>query len=52
MQDAFATTRPNLDAATRRAVELSRRFTAEMAPEPYTGLGELVTRLTTLRVHH
>ncbi|UZN52386.1 RloB family protein [Cupriavidus cauae] len=49
MRDAFAITRPNLDAATRRAMELSRRFTAEMAPEPYTGVGELVTRLTTLR---
>ncbi|MCG5261310.1 RloB domain-containing protein [Cupriavidus gilardii] len=49
MPDAFAITRRNLDAATRRAEELSRRFTAEMAPEPYTGVGELVTRLTTLR---
>lgn len=49
MPDAFAITRRNLDTATRRAEELSRRFTAEMAPEPYTGVGELVTRLTTLR---
>lgn len=49
MHDAFAVTRRNLSTATRRAVELSRRFTADMAPEPYTGVGELVTRLTTLR---
>ncbi|ESJ26154.1 hypothetical protein B551_0201735 [Cupriavidus sp. HPC(L)] len=52
MRNAFAITRPNLDAARQRAMELSRRFTAEMAPEPYTGVGKLVTRLTTLRAQH
>lgn len=49
MANAFATTRRNLNIATRRAVDLGARFTAHMAPEPYTAVPELVTRLVTLR---
>jgi hypothetical protein len=46
---AFATTRDRLALATRRAEALAARYNAYSAPEPYTGVVELVKLLTTLR---
>lgn len=46
---AFALTRERLQDATRRAESLAETFNAFTAPEPFTGMSELVTRLTTLR---
>ena len=46
---AFSTTRARLETATQRAQALAARFTAYDAPEPFTDIGQLVTRLTTLR---
>lgn len=44
----FAATCPRLEAAKQRARRLAERFTARDAPEPYTGIVDLVTLLTTL----
>lgn len=41
----FAITRDQLEIATRRAQSLAAKFTAYSAPEPYTGVNELITRL-------
>ncbi len=46
---ALAITRDRLETATRRAQALAARFNAYNAPEPYTAIADLVTRLTTLR---
>jgi hypothetical protein len=46
---AFATTRDRLETATQRAQALAAKFNAYTDPEPFTGLYELVMRLTTLR---
>lgn len=46
---AFNRTRDTLPTATQRAQRLAARFTAYTNPEPYTAIGELVTRLATLR---
>ena len=46
---AFATTRERLPLATQRAQALAARFNADSDPEPYTAIGDLVTRLTMLR---
>jgi hypothetical protein len=48
---AFATTRHLLETATQRAEALACKFTAYDEPEPYTAVGKLVARLTTLRCH-
>ena len=48
-QRVFATTRERMPFATQRAKALSARFSADTAPEPYTAIGDLVERLTTLR---
>lgn len=45
---AFATTREHLPLAIERAEMLAARFTADTAPEPYTGIIELVKLLTVL----
>ncbi len=45
----FAETRDRLEIASRRAHALATRFDAYTEPEPYTGIAELVTLLTTLR---
>ena len=45
----FANTREHLAIATQRAQALALKFTAHTTPEPYTGVAELVTLLTTLR---
>lgn len=45
----FATTRDRLDTATQRSTALAAKFDAYRAPEPFTGLHELATLLTTLR---
>ena len=45
----FADTREHLAIATQRAQTLALKFTADTAPEPYTGIAELVKLLTTLR---
>lgn len=45
----FATTRNRLDTATQRAEALDGKFSAYDEPEPYTAVGKLVARLTTLR---
>jgi len=45
----FATTRNQLETATRRAQALAAKFNARTDPEPFTALHELVTMLTTLR---
>ncbi|MDM0115840.1 RloB family protein [Variovorax sp. J22R133] len=47
-RSAFASTQIHLDAATRRAQALARKFTADTAPEPYTAIVELVSLLVTL----
>lgn len=47
----FATTRHLLETATQRAEVLAGKFTAYDEPEPYTAVGKLVARLTTLRCH-
>lgn len=46
---AFATTRDRMDTATQRAQALATKFNAYTAPEPYTGISDLVTLLITLR---
>lgn len=45
----FATTREQLETATQRAQALAEKFNAYTDPEPFSGLHELVTLLTTLR---
>ena len=45
----FANTREHLSVATQRAQTLTTKFTADKAPEPYTGIAALVKLLTTLR---
>jgi RloB-like protein len=45
----FARTCGHLPLATARAALLATQFSAHTAPEPYTAVAELVTRLTTLR---
>ena len=47
--NVFANTREHLAIATQRAQALALKFTAHTAPEPYTGVAELVTLLTALR---
>lgn len=46
---SFALTRERRQEAARRAEALAETFNAFTAPEPFTGMAELVTRLTTLR---
>ena len=46
---AFAVTHHLLEIATQRADALAGKFTAYDEPEPYTAVGQLVARLTTLR---
>lgn len=46
---AFASTSAHIAIATRRAEALAARFSADTAPEPFTGVVELVKLLTTLR---
>lgn len=46
---AFATTRAQLDVATRRAEILSTKFTAYDDPEPFTAIADLVKLLVALR---
>lgn len=46
---AFATTRDRLNIAMQRAQALATRHNAYTDPEPYTGIADLVTLLTTLR---
>lgn len=46
---AFEITRGRLDVATQRADQLRARFTAYDAPEPHTGMADLVSLLTRLR---
>ena len=45
----FANTREHLAIASQRAQTLALKFTAHTAPEPYTGIVNLVELLTTLR---
>lgn len=45
---AFAATRDLLERAVVRAQKLAAKYSAYDAPEPYTAIAELVTRLTTL----
>lgn len=45
----FAVTCQHLVVAIQRADTLVARFTADDAPEPYTAIGELVKRMTSLR---
>lgn len=47
--DIFAKTSARIADATHRAETLSKRFTPFDAPEPYTAVARLVTRLVTLR---
>ena len=42
-------TRDRLATATQRAQALADRFSAHDGREPYTAIGDLVTRLTMLR---
>lgn len=49
VRGTFAITRTYLDIAILRSQQLARRFTAHDAPEPYTGIVELVQLLTTLK---
>lgn len=51
MADAFAATRGRLEIATQRAIMLAGKFSAYNEPEPFTDVGKLVARLTTLRSH-
>jgi len=46
---AFSTTRDRLESAMQRAQALAAKFNAYSDPEPYTGIADLVTLLTTLR---
>jgi hypothetical protein len=48
-EGAFEMTRGRLDVATQRADQLSAKFTPYDAPEPYTGIVNLVKLLTRLR---
>lgn len=45
----FARTRGQLETATARAKALAAQFNARSPPSPYTGVDELVARLTKLR---
>ena len=45
----FTITCDRLGVATQRALALVSKFSAYDAPKPYTGIGGLVTLLTTLR---
>ncbi len=45
----FAKTRAHLVIATQRSDALALKFTPDSAPEPYTGIAEVVKLLTTLR---
>lgn len=47
--NSFTITSVNLPVAIQRAERLAERFTAFTAPEPFTGVVELVKLLTTLR---
>jgi hypothetical protein len=47
--NVFAITNDKLEIATRRAHALSGKFNAHNGSEPFTGMHELVTLLTTLR---
>ena len=47
--NVFAITNDKLEIATRRAHVLSGKFNAHNGSEPFTGMHELVTLLTTLR---
>jgi len=47
--DMFAKTHKHVAVAMQRAHVLADRFNAHTAPEPYTGIAELVTLLLTLR---
>lgn len=49
MKDVFARTSNQLNAALQRADQLAQRFTPDTAPEPYTGIADLVQRLVGLR---
>lgn len=46
---AYAETHSRLEIAMQRAERLANRFTADDAPEPYTGVHGLVSTLLTLR---
>jgi hypothetical protein len=45
----FAMTCDQLKKATPQAQKLAEKFNAHSAPEPYTAVHQLVTRLTTMR---
>lgn len=47
--NAFATTRPHLQAALGRAAALAERFTPRDEPEPFTAVGRLVDLLVNLK---
>jgi hypothetical protein len=51
MTNTYALTERHLWIAKKRAAFLSERNSAHTDPEPYTGMGELVTLLTTLRAN-
>ena len=48
--NVFANTRASLVIAIQRSEALALKFTADSAPEPYTGIAEVVKLLTALRV--
>lgn len=48
--NVFANTRASLVVAIQRSEALALKFTADSAPEPYTGIAEVVKLLTALRV--
>ncbi len=48
-ENIFSITCDHLEIATRRATDLRGRFSAYDAPEPYTAVADVVTRLTSLR---
>lgn len=48
--NVFANTRAGLVVAIQRSEALALKFTADSAPEPYTGIAEVVKLLTALRV--
>lgn len=48
--NVFANTRAGLVVAIQRSEALAWKFTADSAPEPYTGIAEVVKLLTALRV--
>ena len=49
LPNLFPRTRANLETATQRAATLSRKFNARSYPEPFTGVGELVMLLQSMR---